>query len=145
MAEIYLIQYSEKSIAVLGNTKPFRKELYYLGGKYNRNLTDPETKEKIPGWIFPNSKTDEIYEHVYNQFKDLVIEKKNKPYLVEYSDKKIAIFGNTVSIYKDLENLGGGRYLRGLTHNGKQVSGWIFPKRILKEGNRLEKLKKLLK
>ena len=46
-----LIQtYSDKSFVVLGDTKPYRNELYALGGKFNANLII--NGEKSGAWIF---------------------------------------------------------------------------------------------
>lgn len=42
--------YSDKSIAVFGNTKPWTQNLKELGGRYNPNLTGGN------GWIFPKTK-----------------------------------------------------------------------------------------
>lgn len=45
--ELQIIEdYSEKSFAVVGNTKPLRKELALLGGAYNPRLTCGA------GWVF---------------------------------------------------------------------------------------------
>ena len=44
--------YSEKSFVVLGDTKPYRKELYALSGKFNANLTINGEK-KLCMDIFP--------------------------------------------------------------------------------------------
>jgi len=49
-----LLQYSEKSVAVLGNTKPIKEQLKALKGRFNPALTDPATDgERCAGWIFP--------------------------------------------------------------------------------------------
>jgi hypothetical protein len=37
-----------------------KDELLHIGGKFNRWLTDPETKERQSGWIFPMSKRAEV-------------------------------------------------------------------------------------
>jgi len=52
--EIQIIDYSEKSIAVIGNTKPIKEQLKSLGGRFNFRLTCGA------GWIFPKSKQAEI-------------------------------------------------------------------------------------
>ena len=49
---LYLVDYSLRSIAIFGDTKPIKsilKDKY--SGKYNANLTDPSTGLKSPGWI----------------------------------------------------------------------------------------------
>ena len=47
---VFLIDYSEKAIAVYGDTKPIKDKLLSLGGKFNMNLTISGVKQ--PGWIF---------------------------------------------------------------------------------------------
>jgi hypothetical protein len=42
----WIKDYSDKSFAIYGDTKPFKEELKNLGGKFNPNLKDG------PGWIF---------------------------------------------------------------------------------------------
>jgi hypothetical protein len=47
---IKVVNYSEKSFAVIGKTKEYKDILKENGGKYNPNLTFDGVK--IPGWIF---------------------------------------------------------------------------------------------
>ena len=49
---IQLVKYSEKSVAVFGETKAIKEKLKFLGGRFNRALVDPANGEKTPGWIF---------------------------------------------------------------------------------------------
>lgn len=53
-SEVFVIDYTEKSIAVFGNTKPYIEELKNIGGKYNHNLKYKDGTS--PGWIFPKTK-----------------------------------------------------------------------------------------
>lgn len=49
-----MLQYSEKCLALFGDTKPIKEELKKIGGRYNPNL-HPFTKDQsVPGWIFAN-------------------------------------------------------------------------------------------
>lgn len=43
-----IVDYSEKSFAVIGDTKPVKEQLKQLGGAWNRGLTCGA------GWIFSN-------------------------------------------------------------------------------------------
>lgn len=52
--EINIIDYSEKAIAVIGDTKPIRDKLKAMGGSFNPRLTCGA------GWIFPKKKLAEI-------------------------------------------------------------------------------------
>lgn len=51
---IELIEYSEKSIAVIGETKPIKDILKELGGKFNFRLSCGA------GWIFPKTKSEAV-------------------------------------------------------------------------------------
>ena len=51
---IEIIDYSEKVVAVVGNTKPIKEELKSLGGRFNFRLSCGA------GWIFPKSKQIEL-------------------------------------------------------------------------------------
>jgi hypothetical protein len=54
--EIQIIDYSERAIAVIGDTKPIKDKLGKdgLGGKFNMRLSCG------PGWIFPKKRLEEI-------------------------------------------------------------------------------------
>lgn len=52
--EVSIIDYSEKSIAVIGDTKPIKEQLKELGGKFNFRLSCGA------GWIFQKSKLEEV-------------------------------------------------------------------------------------
>lgn len=59
-AKLELVDYSERSVAVFGDTKAYLDELKEIGGKFNSSLTHPGTKTKTPGWIFQKSKKSEL-------------------------------------------------------------------------------------
>jgi hypothetical protein len=52
--EVKIIDYSERAIAVLGDTKPIKDKLKELGGKFNFRLSCGA------GWIFPKTKQAEV-------------------------------------------------------------------------------------
>lgn len=56
--DIILIDYSEKAIAVIGNTYEIKEALKNLGGKFNKFLT--VEGEKKAGWIFNKSQADKV-------------------------------------------------------------------------------------
>lgn len=51
---VQIVDYSEKSFAVIGDTKPIKDKLKELGGKFNFRLTCGA------GWIFPKTKLSEV-------------------------------------------------------------------------------------
>ena len=52
---------------------------------------------------------------------------KNGCTLVEYSEKAVAVFGETRAIKDELKAMGG-KFNSRLTFNGKKLAGWIFSK-----------------
>jgi hypothetical protein len=52
--------YSDKSIAIFGETKPWASDLRGLGGSFNKNLRGR------PGWIFPRTKEAELMQFIAN-------------------------------------------------------------------------------
>ena len=56
----YVAQYSDKAVAVFGDSRNIKDKLKSAGGRYNGNLSNPTTGKKEPGWIFPNNKKEEL-------------------------------------------------------------------------------------
>ena len=56
--DLEIIDYSDRSFAVYGNTKDHKQNLKSLGGKYNSSLKDG------PGWIFSKSRLTEVTDYV---------------------------------------------------------------------------------
>lgn len=53
-----VVDYSEKAIAVFGDTKAVKEQLKELGGRFNPSLN--YNGEKRAGWIFSKKKADEV-------------------------------------------------------------------------------------
>lgn len=47
---VELVEYSERSVAVFGQTQPYKSHFMDIGGKFNPALT--KQGQKQPGWIF---------------------------------------------------------------------------------------------
>jgi hypothetical protein len=58
MSAIEIINYSEKAIAIKGDTKAFKDALKNLNGKWNNYLKYDNTK--FSGWIFPKTSRTEV-------------------------------------------------------------------------------------
>jgi hypothetical protein len=56
--DFIIVDYSEKALAVFGDTRPVKDELKALGGRFNPKLTHEGTKKA--GWIFSKSKGQEL-------------------------------------------------------------------------------------
>ena len=118
-----LTDYSEKSIAVYGDTKEYKDKLKALGGKLNANLRDG------PGWIFPMKYKETVQTWIDQNsnevasFDTFIADKpSSNVVLKKYSDKSIAVYGDT-KIYKDKLKALGGKWNANL----RDGPGWIFP------------------
>lgn len=59
--------YSDRSIAVFGDSEPWKENLKQLGGRFNRYLDYKDQNGNIiktPGWIFPKSKESAIVKFI---------------------------------------------------------------------------------
>lgn len=56
--DLEMVDYSEKAIAVFGDTKAIKDQLKELGGRFNPALN--HNGEKRAGWIFSKKKADEV-------------------------------------------------------------------------------------
>jgi hypothetical protein len=56
--DFVIVDYSEKALAVFGDTRPVKDQLKALGGRFNPALTHNEQKEAE--WIFPKAKEQEV-------------------------------------------------------------------------------------
>ena len=57
-----IVDYSEKSCAVIGDTKSIKDDLKQLGCKFNNNLMIDD--EKVPGWIFSKKVRETIEKYL---------------------------------------------------------------------------------
>lgn len=56
-----IINYTEKSFVLFGEkSKEVKEELKQLGGRFNPNLTHPETKEKLSAWVFSKKALEKV-------------------------------------------------------------------------------------
>ena len=86
---LYIVDYSEKAIAIFGDTKYYKNKLSEIQGKFNASLNfkneNGETEKKA-GWIFPKVRKDMV-QQVVNDINSGKIEKEpslsNKPKIKE--------------------------------------------------------------
>ena len=60
--QLFIYDYSEKSIAVFGNTDDHKDFFERLGGKFNRNLK--KDGEITPGWVFVKYRKNDINSYI---------------------------------------------------------------------------------
>jgi len=85
--KINVIDYSEKAIAIIGDTKPVKDILKSLGGKFNFHLSCGA------GWIFPKSKQAQIIEALKNEAASKKQQSKNE--IHEEMQKTVTFFAET--------------------------------------------------
>ena len=86
---LYIVDYSEKAIAIFGETKYYKNKLSEIQGKFNASLNfkneNGETEKKA-GWIFPKVRKDMV-KQVVNDINSGKIEKEpslsNKPKMIK--------------------------------------------------------------
>lgn len=57
-SSLELVHYSDRAIALFGDTKPIKDQLKAIGGRFNAHLQ--QNGKKIAGWIFSKSKEPEL-------------------------------------------------------------------------------------
>ena len=72
---VYIADYSEKSVAVFGETKPIKDHLLAAGGLFNERLNNKVSGNREPGWIFVKSKDKEVRELIDKANKGLLSKK----------------------------------------------------------------------
>ena len=62
-----ILNYTEKSFVLFGEkTKEAKEQLKQLGGRFNPNLTHPETKEKLSAWVFSKKALESVQNFIKN-------------------------------------------------------------------------------
>jgi hypothetical protein len=116
------------------------REKYSMGAGYHLG------ESKYHGWIiekcpvYQRENTIEAFSYIAGNEDNIQIKKNDTTppsepketstgncTLVEYSEKAVAVFGDTKAIKDELKAMGG-RFNSRLTFNGKKLAGWIFPK-----------------
>lgn len=57
------VDYSEKSFAIIGNTKPIKEELKSLKGRFNARLS--VNNEQVAGWVFAKRNQEPVLKSLY--------------------------------------------------------------------------------
>lgn len=99
MSEIYIENYSERSIVVLGDTKPHKDALKSMGGRFNSRLKD----DKV-GWVFPKTFEQQVKDYVSNG-KITVKVKPNKDRLQQIIKMQQEIKEDIKRVEKKIDNL----------------------------------------
>lgn len=96
---ISIVNYSEKAIAVFGNTKEIKDHLLSIGGKFNPSLKQNE--ERVAGWIFPSSKRDEVKKIItaYSQGSLEPVKIEKEPYVKKKEQTESPSFDISKEMY----------------------------------------------
>lgn len=101
-AAVQIVDYSEKAIALVGDTKTIKDQLKKMGGRFNPKLSCGA------GWIFPKSKLAEVqkFVEVGEMYKAEPKTKKDEQLWEDYKQLLIRAHGKRADEYmKDTSNL----------------------------------------
>jgi DNA topoisomerase I len=122
---IQVIEYNNNYLIVWGNLVNLDQDFIKLDGQFlSKVLTINNTKHD--GWMFKKQQTANLLNLLKNKETPQIYEKLDVA-IIDYSDKAVAVIGNTKPIMDKLKELGG-RYNRFLKINGETKPGWIFSK-----------------
>lgn len=76
-ANVKVLEYSEKCIAVIGDTKPIKDELKAIGGKFNPYLKHDGLT--VAGWVFGLKRRNEVLALIGNEAEQVTPEPVVKP------------------------------------------------------------------
>ncbi|WP_443146933.1 LPD29 domain-containing protein [Parabacteroides caeci] len=88
---IEIVDYSEKAIAIFGDTKEFKDQLKSLGGRFNPSLKHNDAKRA--GWIFSKKQADKVRALFTEQKKTNDVAKRGKS-LQDIIDQTRRLNGN---------------------------------------------------
>lgn len=99
--EINIIDYSEKAIAVIGDTKPIKDKLKELGGRFNFRLTCG------PGWIFPKTKLEDIKAALKGINEDIKkpLNEEIQKTIEFFKEADVKIYGEVTPQVKEIEQM----------------------------------------
>ena len=104
---IQMKEYSDKSLIIFGDTKPYKDLLKELKGRYNSNLR--VDGEKAPGWIFSKKhkeKLEKLIQHIKGPQYQIIQEIKelnNKVINKLIMINNLHILNNIKSSIKDID------------------------------------------
>jgi hypothetical protein len=128
--EVKILDYSEKSIVVLGPTKPIKDGLKALGALWNKALKRSDNSEdRYSGWILKKERREEVEALICGAVVP-VIQKAAAVSLIDYSEKGMVLVGDTKMNATELTGLNGKWTTRVKLPNSREVvSGWVFSKK----------------
>lgn len=100
MSDIKVVQYTDRSIAVFGDTKNHKEKLKELGGRYNTNL------KQRKGWILSNNKKDELLSFLEEAIGEKFVVVQDEPEnvsRVSQTGKQVPVMEQIKSVPQRLE------------------------------------------
>ncbi len=124
---IEIVDYSEKAIAVFGDTKTVKDQLKSLGGRFNPSLN--YNGEKRAGWIFSKKQADKV--------KELIV-----PALPEAGQKEVAIKEGDLITFK-ADSFQDSEVYRGIVEYKEQLGFVVYVNGVQYELRKVLNIKKL--
>lgn len=122
-----IVDYSEKAIALFGDTKAIKEQLKELGGHFNPSLN--YNGEKRAGWIFSKKQADKV--------KELIV-----PALPEAGQKEVAIKEGDLITFK-ADSFQDSEVYRGIVEYKEQLGFVVYVNGVQYELRKVLNIKKL--
>lgn len=123
MQQLTIRAYKDASFIVEGETKKYHQYLKNLKGKWNKNLTDPFTHQRIEAWVYSNDKYDIIKQFVdrVNSGEDpeTIFRSLNRHQTIKLTTY-VPIVGNIATIFMD-----GQIYQVNIINIGYSITGFV--------------------
>lgn len=126
-----IVDYSEKAIAVFGNTKAIKEQLKELGGRFTPSLN--YNGEKRAGWIFSKKQADKVKE---------LIAPTELPALPEAGQKEITIKEGDLITFKT-DSFQDSEVYRGIVEYKEQLGFVVYVNGVQYELRKVLNIKKL--
>lgn len=126
-----IVDYSEKAIAVFGDTKAIKEQLKELGGRFNPSLN--YNGEKRAGWIFSKKQADKVKE---------LIAPTELPALPEAGQKEVTIKEGDLITFK-ANSFQDSEVYRGIVEYKEQLGFVVYVNGVQYELRKVLNIKKL--
>jgi len=132
---LYIVDYSEKAIAIFGDTKYYKNKLSEIQGKFNASLNfkneNGETEKKA-GWIFPKVRKDMV-QQVVNDINCGKIEREpslsNKPKMIKQDVSENKSYNKSYNKSDDSEEKSSNRDYVNISSLKEELFKDFVPKR----------------
>jgi hypothetical protein len=148
MTQIYIQDYTERSIVVRGDTKDFLEQFKDLGGKWNARLKEENEEGEIvnfSGWIYPKTKKTSIQSFIDSLGKgnNSLVEKQPKKKLL-LKKETVSSLESGLSKEQSMKTLSPEDSCSSKEHSSYEMNLQSLTKTVIEQSERISKLEKLV-